>query len=115
MRADPRYGTEISKYALVFRHIQGKRAAQYLRLMVARAAENSDSGSMRAVASNSGPVTFPRIVQAATRLFGLLRILLNFPRSVRVITYSRSLASPNQTGVGTAVPFLRKVESEIYF
>jgi hypothetical protein len=41
---------------------------------------------MRAVAANSAPVTFPRIVQGAIRTWGLLRIRFVFPMSLRVIT-----------------------------
>ncbi len=90
-------------------------ASQYLRLIVSRACLCSSGDRIRAVAANSGPLSFPRIVQGATLTCGLLRMRLVFPISLRVITYSLPLSSPNQTGVGTPTPVLRKVTSEMYF
>ena len=76
----------ISKQVSVLLQIQGIRAIQYLRLIVSRPCGNSSGGSMRALAGNSGPVTVPRILHGATVTFGLLRIRLVFPISLRVIT-----------------------------
>ncbi len=95
--------------------ISGTRAIQYFRLIVCRACACSSGGKIRACAINSGPVTLPRMVQGATFTCGLLRTRFVFPISLRVITYSLSPSSPNQTGVATPVPFLRKVVKEIYF
>ena len=75
-----------SKYVSVLHHKNGIRAAQYLRLMACRARACSAGGKMLAVASNSAPVTVPRIVHGATRTFGLFRIRFVFPMSLRVIT-----------------------------
>ena len=65
--------------------------------------------------ANSGPVILPRMVQGAIPTCGSFRMRLYFPESLRVFTYSLSSASPNQTGVGTATPLLRKVERLMYF
>lgn len=43
------------------------QAIQYLRVIVLRARAKSSFGRRRAIAAESGPVTFPRIVQGATR------------------------------------------------
>ena len=61
-------------------------AAQYLRLMVARACAWSCAGNSRAVAAVSGPVTTPRTLHGATETEPLFRILLYFPEIDRVIT-----------------------------
>jgi len=70
---------------------------------------------MRADAANSGPITFPRMVQGATVTWGLLRMRFVLPISLRVITYSLSPSSPNHTGVAIFAPFLRNVVREMYF
>jgi len=101
------YGTDISRYALVLLHSKEIRAIQYFRLMVPRARVESDSGRIRAVAANSGPVIFPRMVQGKIRTLELLRIRLNLPESLRLITYSLSPSSPNHTGVRTMSPDFR--------
>jgi hypothetical protein len=90
-------------------------ASQYFRVIVLRAFANSLLGNRRAVAANSGPVTLPRIVQAATLTCGLLRMRLAFPDVFMVITYSFSSCSPNQIGVATPTPLFRNVVSETYF
>jgi hypothetical protein len=61
------------------------RTIQYFSLIVWRARGQSSGGSTRAMATNSGPVILPRIVQGATRTWGLFRIRLYFPESLRVI------------------------------
>src|SRR5207302_8808956 len=53
---------------------------------------------MRARAENSGPVTLPLALQGATLTAELLRMRLYFPESLRVLTYSFPLLSPNHTG-----------------
>jgi hypothetical protein len=58
---------------------------------------------------------FASNAQAAIRTWGLFRMRLYFPESLRVLTYSLSSSSPNHTGVGTAAPVLRKVERLMYF
>src|SRR5437016_1347522 len=85
------------------------QAIQYLRVIVFRARANASSGNNRADAAISAPVTFPRIVQGATFTCALFRMRLVLPMSLRVITYSLPSSSPNQTGVATAAPVLRKV------
>ncbi len=44
------------------------------------------AGSIRALASNSGPVILPRMLQGAIRTWELFRMRLYFPESLRVIT-----------------------------
>lgn len=62
------------------------RISQYFFVKVFRASAHASGGSMRPCASNSGPVTFPRIVQGAIRTRELLRMRLYFPESSRLIT-----------------------------
>ena len=69
---------------------------------------------MRAVAANSGPVILPRMVQGATRTWGLLRMRLYFPESLRVITYSLSSCSPNQTGVARRPRFAKSGKDNVF-
>jgi hypothetical protein len=102
-------------YVSVLLQTNGSRAIQYFRLILRLACSCSADGKILADAANSGPVTFPRIVQGATRTCALLRMRFVLPISLRVITKSRSESSPNHTGVATAAPFFRKVVSEIYF
>src|ERR1700716_450248 len=111
----PAQGNAISISASVLLHNSGRRASQYLRLMVWRARECSSTGRMRAMAGDSGPVTLPRNVHGATRTCGLFRIRLYLPKIDRVMTYSLPSSSPNHTGVRTAAPFLRNVLREMYF
>jgi len=61
-------------------------ANKYLRVIVLRALGQSSGGNSRAVPPNSGPVTFPRIVQGATFTCGLLRMRLVLPMLLRVMT-----------------------------
>ena len=109
------YAKLTSKYVSVLAQISGILAIQYFRSIVCRARRCSSGGKTRAVAANSGPVTFPRIVHGATFTCGLLRMRLALPMSLRVITYSFPSSSPNQTGVGTPTPVLRNVVNEMYF
>src|SRR5690348_7954849 len=92
----------------------GRRISQYLRSKAPRAPGNSAASRMRARASTSGPVMRPRPVQGATSTRGLLRILLYFHESSRVITYSLPFSSANHSGVRTACPFLRKLATLMY-
>jgi hypothetical protein len=55
------------------------------------------------------------MVQGATLTEELFRMRLYFPESLRVLTYSFPLLSPNHTGVQTAMPVFRNVASEMYF
>ena len=80
------YAKLISKYVSVLDQIRGILAIQYLRLIVSLACLCSSGGRMRAVAGNSGPVTFPRMVQGATFTWELLRMRFALPMSPRVIT-----------------------------
>jgi hypothetical protein len=59
---------------------------QHFLWIVLRARGQSSAGSMRALASNSGPVILPRMLQGATRTWELLRMRLYLPESLRVIT-----------------------------
>ena len=86
LRNDKFQGKLISKYVSVLDQIRGIRAIQYLRLIVCRACLCSSAGRMRAVAANSDPVIFPRIVQGATFTLGLFRMRFALPMSCRVIT-----------------------------
>ena len=110
-----RYEKVISRNASALLNGDDNRANRYFRLMVARACACSSGGKIRTVAGNSAPVTFPRIVDGATRTCGLLRMRLVLPMSLRVITYNRSPSSPNHTGVATPAPLLRNVTREMYF
>ena len=62
------------------------RVSQYFRWMVLRAPGQSSGGRIRATAATSGPVILPRMVQGAIRTWGLFRMRLYFPESLRVIT-----------------------------
>src|ERR1700730_17944014 len=62
------------------------RVTQYFCCMVLRAQGQSSGGRTRAVAANSGPVILPRREQGAIRTWGLFRMRLYFPESLRVIT-----------------------------
>lgn len=104
----------ISRYVSVLRHRNGTRASQYLSLMSLRACWNSSGFRNRTFAENSGPVTFPRMVEGAILTSGLLRSRLALPVLLAVMTYRCPFSSPNQTGVYTGVPFLRKVARLIY-
>src|SRR6202030_3535709 len=87
--SDPRrsvHGKLISRNASALLQGDDNRASKYFRLTVCRARACSSGGRMRACAANSGPVTFPRIVQGATVTFGLLRMRFVLPISLRVIT-----------------------------
>lgn len=75
----------ISRYTFCLLQM-GSRANQYFWRMAWRARGQSSGGRMRAVAGNSGPVIVPRIVLGAMRTCGLLRMRLDFPESLRVIT-----------------------------
>ena len=99
----------ISRTVSVLRHRKGSRASQYFALIALRTRGKSSLGRTRIVARNSGPVTFPRMVQGAIVAFGLLRMRLHFPVLLLVMKQSRPLSSANQIGVRTATPFLRKV------
>jgi hypothetical protein len=57
-------------------------ASQYFFVSVFRARSKSSGGRMRAIAGNSAPVTWPRMVQGATPTLGLLRKRLVFPKSL---------------------------------
>src|SRR5580704_12942014 len=94
---------------------KGKRASQYFRRTVSRAQTESSFGKIRAVPENSGPVIFPRMVHGANRTAGLLRMRLHLPESGRVMTKSLPFCSPNQIGVRTSAPVLRKVARLAYF
>jgi hypothetical protein len=91
------------------------RVSQYFCWMVFLAAGQSSGRRIRATAANSGPVILPRMVQGAIWTFGLFLMRLYFPESLRVIMYSFSSFSLNQTGVGTAAPFFRKLIKQTYF
>src|SRR5690348_2310740 len=93
----------------------GRRISQYLRSKALRAPGNSAPSRMRARPSTSGPVMRPPAVQGATSTRELLRILLYFQESSRVITYSLPFSSANHSGVRTACPFLRKLATLMYF
>src|SRR5580658_913579 len=69
----------ISRQVSVLRHMKGTRASQYFAWIAWRVRANSSGGRMRAVAGNSGPMTFPRMVQGAILTCGLLRMRLHFP------------------------------------
>src|SRR5258707_10344898 len=69
----------ISMAVSVLRHKNGTRASQYFALIIRRMRANSSGGRMRAVAVNSGPVIFPRMVQGAILTLGLVRMGLYFP------------------------------------
>ncbi len=99
----------ISRKVSVFRQRNGTRASQYFALMSFCACSNSSGFRKRTLAENSGPVTFPRMVEGAILTSGLLRRRLALPVLAAVITYRCPFSSPNQTGVYTGVPFLRKV------
>src|ERR1700675_1123226 len=75
----------ISMEVSVLRHRNGTRASQYFALIIRRTRTNSSGGRMRAVAGNSGPVIFPRMVQGAILTCGLLRMRLYFPVLLLVI------------------------------
>src|ERR1700674_2253835 len=75
----------ISMELSVLRHRNGTRASQYFALIIRRTRTNSSGGRMRAVAGNSGPVIFPRMVQGAILTCGLLRMRLYFPVLLLVI------------------------------
>ena len=109
------YAIEISRYSFFLLQRNGNRVSQYFRCIVFSAAGQFSGGKSRAVASNCGPVILPRMVHGAIRTWGLFRIRLYFPESLRVLTYSLSLASLNQTGVGTATPIFLKVVRHRYF
>src|SRR5258708_2974724 len=63
----------------VWRHKNGTRGSQDFALIIRRMRANSSGGRMRAVAVNSGPVIFPRMVQGAILSCGLFRMRLYFP------------------------------------
>src|SRR6185437_15839156 len=85
----------------------GSFISQYFLTITCLAEGHSSFGKIRAVAVNSGPVTFPRIVQGATATVGLFRMRLYFQESFRVMKYSLPSRSANQSGVRTPVPFFR--------
>lgn len=70
----------------VLRQRKGRRASQYFCLISWRTRARSAGGRMRAVAGNSGPVIFPRMVQGAILTCGLLRMRLHLPNLLLVIT-----------------------------
>src|SRR6185312_1305254 len=85
----------------------GSLISQYFLTITCLADGHSSFGRIRAVAANSGPVTLPRMVQGATATAGLLWMRLYFQESFRVMKYSLSSRSANQSGVRTPVPFFR--------
>jgi hypothetical protein len=95
----PETHTSISKYKLFFLHGDGILASQYFLRTVSRARSPSSADKIRAVASNSGPVIFPRMVHGAIRTLGLFRIRLHFPAPASLVTYNLPPSSPNHTGV----------------
>src|ERR1700722_7645334 len=105
----------ISTYVSVFRQRNGTRASQYLPSIARRTRAALSFGRMRAVAANSGPVIFPRIVQGAILTCALFRIRFTWPNLLFVMKTGLSPSSANQMGVGTASPVLCKVAREMYF
>ena len=93
---------------------KGTRINRYFAFIILRASDLGES-RIQAVASKSGPVTLPRIVQGAIRTRGLVRIGLALPDFGLVNRYSLSSASANHTGVRTGTPDLRKLVKERYF
>lgn len=96
-------------------HKKGTRINRYFAFIISRASSDLGEARIRAVASNSGPVTLPRIVQGAIRTRGLFCIRLALPDFGLVNRYSLPSASANHTGVRTGTPDLRKLTKERYF
>src|ERR1700692_5039571 len=90
------------------------RASQYFWLIARRALANSSGRIKRAVAGDSVPVIFPRIVHGAIVTRGLLRMRLHFPDLLLVMKQSLPFSSANQIGVCTTAAFLRKVPGLMY-
>lgn len=80
-----RYAGVISIEVSVLRQRKGNRASQYFCWMAWRTRASSSAGRMRAVAGDSGPVIFPRMVQGPTLTWGLLRMRLHFPNLLLVM------------------------------
>src|SRR5262249_679388 len=114
-RQAPQFSRVISIYTLFLLHRKGMLASQYFALIACRARAKSSIGRNRTRAGNSGPVTFPRIVQGATLACGLFLIRLHFPESSRDMKYILAPSSANQMGVGTPTPLLRNVVRLMYF
>ena len=96
-------------------HKKGTRIRKYFLFITLRASFDLGEARIRAVASNSGPVILPRMVQGAIRTRGLLRMRLALPDFGLVNRYSLPSASANHTGVRTGTPDLRKLARERYF